>query len=48
MQYIRVPDRKTGEPRFSAQADHIIPREVWGILRSESLIPNDVGRPLTC
>ncbi len=32
MQYIRIPDRKTGEPRFSAQADHIVPKEVWGIL----------------
>lgn len=32
MQYIRIPDRKTGKPRFSADADHIIPKRVWGIL----------------
>jgi hypothetical protein len=32
MHYIRVLDRDTGKPRFYADADHIIPKSVWGIL----------------
>lgn len=32
LDYIRVLDQQTGQPRFSAQADHIIPKSVWDIL----------------
>ena len=32
LEYIRVLDRRTGKPRYIAEADHIIPRGVWGIL----------------
>lgn len=32
MQYIMVLDRATGQARFSADADHIIPRSVWDVL----------------
>jgi hypothetical protein len=41
LQYIRVLDRATGKPRFYADADHIVPRSVWGILMFGTL---DRGR----
>jgi hypothetical protein len=32
LNYLRVWDRAAGQARFSADADHIVPRSVWGIL----------------
>lgn len=43
MTYIRVLDRTTGEPRFSADADHIVPRSVWGILMFGFIEPGRCG-----
>jgi hypothetical protein len=30
--HVKVLDRQTGTPRFSADADHIIPKSVWDLL----------------
>src|SRR5215472_270852 len=35
--YVKVLDRRTGDPRFSADADHIIPKSVWNILMPATL-----------
>jgi hypothetical protein len=41
--YIRVLDRESGKPRYSAEADHIIPRSVWGILMFGLAEPGSSG-----
>jgi hypothetical protein len=43
IEYIRVVDRSTGQPRFSADADHIIPKSVWGILMFGFIEPGKCG-----
>jgi hypothetical protein len=44
LNYLKVLDRSTGEPRYCADADHIIPIEVWGILMFGFLEPGQCGR----
>jgi hypothetical protein len=36
--YLEVQDRKPGEQRFYADADHIIPRSVWPVLMPVQLL----------
>jgi hypothetical protein len=38
LEYLRVTDRATGEPRYYGQADHIVPRAVWTILMPDDLL----------
>jgi hypothetical protein len=40
LDFLRVVDRRSGKPRFHAQADHIIPQAVWSIL-----MPRDLSGP---
>ena len=42
--YVKVFDRETGADRYSADADHIIPRKVWNILMPEELrgMPDEI------
>jgi hypothetical protein len=35
--YVKVLDRRTGNARYSADADHIIPKSVWNILMPGNL-----------
>lgn len=37
LEFLRVIDRRSGMPRFHAQADHIIPQAVWSILMPRDL-----------
>jgi hypothetical protein len=37
LEYLRVVDRRVGQPRYYAQADHIIPQAVWSILMPSEL-----------
>jgi hypothetical protein len=37
LEYLRVIDRRSGQPRYYAQADHIIPRSVWPLLMPREL-----------
>lgn len=43
LEYVRVIDRESGQPRFSADADHIIPKSVWGTLMFGFLEPGRCG-----
>ena len=43
MDYLRIVDRQSGHRRFSADADHIIPQSVWGILMFGFLEPGKCG-----
>jgi hypothetical protein len=40
LEYLRVMDRATGEPRYYGEADHIVPRAVW-----VTLMPHDLLGP---
>ena len=44
LSFIRVLDRKTGQPRYSAEADHIIPRAVWFLLMADIVEPGKGAR----
>jgi hypothetical protein len=41
---IRRLDRTTGQPRYLAQADHIIPQSVWHLLMTEVVEPGKGAR----
>jgi hypothetical protein len=43
LDYLRVLDRQSGKPRYSAEADHIIPRSVWPILMFGLIEPGRSG-----
>lgn len=38
LEYLRVPDRAAGEPRYHGQGDHIVPQAVWVILMPDDLL----------
>ena len=41
LEYLRVVDRSVGQPRYHAQADHIVPQAVWSILMPSELCGPD-------
>jgi hypothetical protein len=41
--YLCVLDRQSGKPRYSAEADHIVPRSVWTILMFGLVEPGSNG-----
>lgn len=43
LQYIRVLDRESGQRRYAADADHIIPRSVWNTLMFGFAEPGKCG-----
>lgn len=38
LEYLRVVDRQTGQPRYYGQADHIVPLAVWAKLMPDYLL----------
>jgi hypothetical protein len=44
LSYIRVLDRHSGQPRYSAEADHIIPQAVWHVLMTDVVEPGKGAR----
>jgi hypothetical protein len=46
LEFLRVVDRRSGMPRYHAQADHIVPQAVWPILMPSDLCgPNRADGP---
>jgi hypothetical protein len=43
LDYLRVLDRESGAPRYSADADHIILQSVWSILMFGFIEPGTCG-----
>jgi hypothetical protein len=41
LDFLRVVDRRSGKPRYHAQADHIIPQKVWRLLMPRELCGPD-------
>jgi hypothetical protein len=44
LSFIRVHDRRTGKPRYFAEADHIVPRAVWNLLMTDVVEPGNGAR----